>query len=150
MFLQLLILRWSYRPRAPLGDSLPTFLSGYWASSLGCAWLSCLQLQPAHSPEVTWLTRRPSWFGGCHRTPCICRNQTVFHCLIRWCEGLCTGRRCSCRRTPLSLRAWWMRALLRQPIYWSNWQPLLCTTHYLFLWEVDQLSRFPRWQMVTG
>ena len=47
-FLQLLIWRWSCRPRAPLGGRLPTFLSDFWALSLGCAWSSCSQLRPAH------------------------------------------------------------------------------------------------------
>ena len=59
-FIQLLIWRWFYRPKAPLGDRLPTFLSGFWASSSGCVWLSCSQLQPAHFPNVVQPTRRLS------------------------------------------------------------------------------------------
>ena len=72
-FFKLWIWQWSCRPRAPLGDRLPSFFSDFWASYSGCAWLSCSQLQPTHWPEAARLTRRSSWSGGCRRTPWICR-----------------------------------------------------------------------------
>ena len=54
-FLQLSIWQCSCRAKALLEDNLPTFLSGFRASSSGCACLSCSQLRPTHWPEAVQL-----------------------------------------------------------------------------------------------
>ena len=103
-FLQSLTGRWSCRPRALWGGLLPTFFSGFRASSSGCTWSSYSLPWPAHWPEVVRSMRKLSWFGNSHRSLRTHRSWTVYHYQIWWCEGLHIGRRYFCRRTLWSLR----------------------------------------------
>ena len=78
-FLQSLTGRWSCRPRALLGGRLPTFLLGFWASSLGCTWLYYSLPWPTHWPKVVRLMKRLSWSRDRHRTLWTCRCRTEYH-----------------------------------------------------------------------
>ena len=82
-FLRSLIWWWSCRPKAPLGDRLPTFISGFQALSSCCAWLSCSQLRPTYWPEAAQPTIKLSWSGRRRRTPWIHRSRTVFYYLTQ-------------------------------------------------------------------